>query len=314
MDFVRDSLVDELKNIEIAYIEGPPKRGTQNPAKIRAAFIPRKARTKSRGSFLLSPGRTEYIEKYARTISELISRGYNVLAVDHRGQGLSDRMGRHDQSGDIDDFALMTDHFVAAFNHYAKKMTAPHFILSHSMGGMVALDLLIRNLVPSVEKAVFNAPMFWLNPMPGARLLSQTMCALGRGPIAAPTLRDKWQPWEFATNDVTNDSANFARNNALMLKEPRLQLGGATNNWIKCAFETMSGFTETAVKNITIPVLLIIAGDEKVVDNEAIYRIGNQLPNCTMSRIEGAKHEILVEKEEFRQKWWHIFDEWINSK
>ncbi len=313
MDLVRDSLVDELKNIEIAYIEGPPKTGETAPAKIRAAFIPRKARTKSRGSFLLSPGRTEYIEKYARTILELTSRGYNVMTVDHRGQGMSDRMGRHNQSGDIDDFANMTTHFANAFTHFADKMTPPHYLISHSMGGMIALDLLLKNLVPSIEKAVFNAPMFWLSPFPAFRAMVQSLCAIGLAGHAAPTLRDRWRPWEFATNDVTSDSANFARNNALMLKDARLQLGGATNNWIKSAFKMMSQFTNSAVKELKIPMLMIIAGNENIVDNEAIYRIGNAIPNCTLKCIDGAMHEILVEKEEYRQVWWQYFDEFMTS-
>lgn len=311
MDLVRDSLVDELKNIEIFHVEGPPKLGSSQGAMIRAAFIPKKSRTKSRGSVLLSPGRTEYIEKYAKTISELNSRGFNVLIADHRGQGMSDRMGRHDQSGDIDDFRLMTDHFVKAFEKIADKMTPPHFLVSHSMGGMIALDLLLRDLVPTIEKAVFNAPMFWLNPLPGARLLSNTMCALGFGAVAAPTLRDNWYPWEFETNDVTSSQINFARNNALMLKDKRLQLGGATNHWVKCAFDMMTGFTSDKLEKLSMPILIIRAGNEQVVDNDGILRVAKSLQNCQLHTIENAKHEILVEIEEYRQVWWQYFDEFM---
>jgi lysophospholipase len=52
-----------------------------------ARFSPRKpvART------LLLPGFTELIEKHLETVAELLERDHEVLIVDWRGQGLSDR-------------------------------------------------------------------------------------------------------------------------------------------------------------------------------------------------------------------------------
>ncbi len=44
-----------------------------------------------RGSIIMCPGRTEFIEKYFETTADLIQKGFNVLMVDPRGQGLSDR-------------------------------------------------------------------------------------------------------------------------------------------------------------------------------------------------------------------------------
>ena len=47
---------------------------------------------KPRGTVVLSPGRTEPIEKYFELIGNFLARGWCVLAHDWRGQGLSARL------------------------------------------------------------------------------------------------------------------------------------------------------------------------------------------------------------------------------
>ena len=71
---------------------------------------------------ILSGGRTEPIEKYYETASELTARGFVVLCHDWRGQGLSwrllpDRLKGHAAGSDdfVTDYAAM----VAAFETHA---------------------------------------------------------------------------------------------------------------------------------------------------------------------------------------------------
>ena len=45
-----------------------------------------------RGTVVLSPGRTEPIEKYFEVIGNFLARGWCVLTHDWRGQGLSARL------------------------------------------------------------------------------------------------------------------------------------------------------------------------------------------------------------------------------
>src|SRR6478735_8712131 len=44
-----------------------------------------------RGSVVVSPGRSEPIEKYFEVVQDLLDRGFVVLVHDWRGQGLSHR-------------------------------------------------------------------------------------------------------------------------------------------------------------------------------------------------------------------------------
>src|SRR6478752_4415336 len=58
-------------------------------ATLRAALF--EPEGKARGSVVVSPGRSEPIEKYFEVVQDLLERGFVVLVHDWRGQGLSHR-------------------------------------------------------------------------------------------------------------------------------------------------------------------------------------------------------------------------------
>ena len=62
---------------------------TEDGKRIRIGHWPTEA--EARGTILIFPGRTEYVEKYGMLAADLTARGYAVLAVDWRGQGRSTR-------------------------------------------------------------------------------------------------------------------------------------------------------------------------------------------------------------------------------
>ena len=64
---------------------------TSDDIRLRVGFWPCKS---PKGTVLLFPGRTEYIEKYGRAAAELTAAGYNVATLDWRGQGFSARMNK----------------------------------------------------------------------------------------------------------------------------------------------------------------------------------------------------------------------------
>ena len=58
-----------------------------------------------KGTVVLLPGRTECIEKYGRAAGDLLARGYSVITIDWRGQGLADRALTDPMKGHVNDFA-----------------------------------------------------------------------------------------------------------------------------------------------------------------------------------------------------------------
>ena len=58
----------------------------------------------AKGTVLLFPGRTEYVEKYAPAAGDLAQRGFATIVVDWRGQGLADRLLDDKRIGHVDLF------------------------------------------------------------------------------------------------------------------------------------------------------------------------------------------------------------------
>jgi len=96
-----------------------------------------------RGSIIFSPGRTEFIEKYFETTADLIKRGFNVLMVDPRGQGLSDRVLEDRLKSYIPNFQVYADDLAFAAEEFAPLLPRPHIAMGHSMGGTIVLQSIL---------------------------------------------------------------------------------------------------------------------------------------------------------------------------
>ena len=87
------------------------------------------AREAPRGTVLLFPGRTEYIEKYGRTARDLAENGYATLAIDWRGQGLAERLVDDAMAGHVLHFSdYQRD--VAAMVEAAETLDLPKTLVS----------------------------------------------------------------------------------------------------------------------------------------------------------------------------------------
>lgn len=304
MQLVQDPLVDNLKGLEVFRVTGPDDKT------IRAAFIASSAE-KPRGSVILAPGRTEYIEKYAETITDLLACGFHVLTVDHRGQGWSDRLGSTHFAGHLDSFTKAAEHLARAVEAVSDRLTGRRILLSHSMGGAICLEALLVDAIPNVVGAAFSAPMWGILGPPGMKLLAKSLVVAGKAKDVAPSLPTMWQPEAFEANQVTHDLKRFARNNALMLAEPALQIGGPTNGWLDEAFKALASFTPARLSRLNMPILVVSAEGETIVDNSSHVRICGQLPNAQLRIIPGARHELLNETDAIRDQFWSLFDSWV---
>jgi len=102
--------------------------------KVRVLIAPAAAGA-PRGSVIVSPGRTEFIEKYFEVIRELQARGFSVFCIDWRGQGLSGRETGNPLKGHIVSFDDPVNDLATALSLFADRLPKPHIGLAHSMGG-----------------------------------------------------------------------------------------------------------------------------------------------------------------------------------
>ena len=62
-----------------------------------------------------------------------------------------------------------------------------------------------------------------------------------------------------------------------------------------------------------MPVLILAAGNDRVVGNEGIRQLARNVPGIALTFIPGARHEILTERDEIRQQFLAAFDSFITT-
>jgi lysophospholipase len=269
----------------------------------------------SRGGILLLNGRKEFLEKYGEVISELNHRCLDVFSMDWRGQGLSARPLPDRMKGHIDSF----DTYLADLEHFMEGIVlpacrAPLLLMAHSMGGHLALRYLHRH-PPVVERAILVAPMIDIRIRPLTRILLRKMVGWHRrwGDRSIPGYKGSQALGRsFDGNRLTSDPRRFRREQELIRRNPHLAVGGVTWGWMAAAFASIDELEAPGVaESIAAPILLASPADDRIVSCEAQRRICRRLPNGRFLSIPGARHELLMERDELREQFWRAFDRFV---
>lgn len=273
---------------------------------LRACMAPAPDPDKTRGTAIICPGRSEFIEKYFRVARELQARGFAILILDWPGQGLSERLLDDRGKGHIDRFETFMGALARGLGALQDRLPRPYVSLAHSMGGAIALAAIAEDLV-KVEAAAFCAPMWGIKqPMFGFRYLVWAMRVMGRSDDYA---QQPGPPETFETNIVTHDREHWQMNRDLTNAAPDLLLGPVTWGWLGASLQIFATFAKVKkIRNIAIPTLIATAEEEKLVENDTHGRLAALLPDCEHITVAGARHEILMETPPRRAAFWAAFD------
>jgi len=302
MAFVRVPGNDVPEGAEEAWLEG------RGGVKVRVMTAP--ARGAPRGSVIIAPGRTEFIEKYFEVSRELQQRGFAVFCIDWRGQGLSGREVENGLKGHFATFDDPVNDLSTALKLCDAKLPRPRIGLAHSMGGAILMRALQTRRI-DLDAAAFTAPMWGIQGLKDfQKRYARFMVSLGLGGSFAPSVEKRWKRENFKRNPVTHDKERHARCQGLISEEPRLALAGPTIGWVAAASDATESFLQPgALAHVRIPILVASASEEQLVDNESHPLVVAQLPDAKHIIIDGAKHEILMEQDHLRDQFWSAFDQ-----
>jgi lysophospholipase len=275
-------------------------------------------RSPVRGTIVILHGRTEFIEKYFETINDLRRRGFAVASFDSRGQGGSARLLGNPRKGHVRDFADHVNDFDAVMQQVVlPDCPPPYYVLGHSTGATIAL-LSAERLRTQIDRIVLTAPLLGLAYGSPRWLMRMTgfLMHFGLGEAFAPgggTTLIQRQP--FAGNLLTNDAERFQRGLAVVEAEPSLGVGGATIGWLNAAMRACCRLAEPDFgEKVPMPVLMVLAGSESVVSNYAAEEFSRRVKTAAHLRIPGARHEILMEINQYRDQFWVAFDAFIEGR
>lgn len=263
----------------------------------------------ARGTVLLFPGRTEYIEKYGTTAAEFAARGLATMTIDWRGQGLAARL--------LDDPVIG---HVAHFPDYQKDVSAlmraaralalprPYFLVAHSMGGCIGLRAVMEGL--PVEAVAFTGPMWGIRIATHLRLaawsLSNIMPMIGRGHLNPPGT--KVEPYvlsdPFEDNMLTTDAAMHAMMRDQTLAHPELALAAPSYVWLREAVaETkhLAGRSAPSLRCVTY-----LGSNERIVHVPRVLERMAHWKGGRIEMVEGGRHEVMMEQPHLRTP---IFDD-----
>ncbi|KJZ18566.1 alpha/beta hydrolase [Loktanella sp. S4079] len=258
-----------------------------------------------KGTILVFPGRTEYIEKYGITANDFTARGYGLFIIDWRGQGLSDRKADDRMTGHVDSYADFQQD-VAAMIKAAQDLDLPKpwYLFGHSMGGCIGLRALTNGL--PVVACAFTAPM-WQVKLPlheriAAWPVSWAAQKLGQGHRYAPGTSGVSYVLntEFQDNRLTHNPEMFAYFQRQARALPDHQIGGPSLGWL---FQTL---IETAklgrCPSPDLPCVTFYSSNDVLVAGSAIERRMRNWPKGRLEPLAASKHDMLSEVDEIRMQ------------
>ncbi|WP_445774334.1 alpha/beta fold hydrolase [Shewanella sp.] len=258
----------------------------------------------SQKAIVISNGRVESYIKYKELMFDLYQQGFSVYALDHRGQGLSDRLTHNPHQGYVEKFSDYTNDL----NQFITEIVAPNkhkelFMLAHSMGSTIATDY-IHHHPNTFTAAVFSAPMLGIKLPFSPSLVRWLANKFDNSHISNGKVNSRYvlggsgyQAVTFKRNQLTHSKPRYLQYRNLFDATPKAQLGSPTNRWLLEAMKAADQSIEYA-KNSKTPILILQAEKDSIVCNKAQnLALSSQ---CHKVVIEGAYHEVFIETDQMR--------------
>ncbi|MRX72381.1 alpha/beta fold hydrolase [Bacillus lacus] len=225
-------------------------------------------------------GAAEHCGRYMWLAEMWRSSGYNVIMGDLPGQGLTTRRRGHISS--FDEYINEAGLWIAE----AEKSGLPVFLLGHSMGGLVVIRSLQEHH-HAVSGAILSSPCLGLKYKPGKAL---NVLSLGLNKIAPDMLFESKLSIDMATRN--REVQDEDENDSLFVTKVSVRWYRELLGAVSLAFEKINALPD-------VPLLIMQAGEDKIVDREAVKGWFNLLNSSDKSYREwnGLYHELFSEPE-----------------
>ncbi len=243
---------------------------------------------KSNDVILFIQGRNESVDSYDNFAFSYMERyAIDVVLYDARGQGRSSGKRCHLDSIDehISDLKFIVERLREEYENV--------HVTTHSTGGLVASLTLAKypDLLGPKGTLSMGSPLIEMNNSP---MFNMTVAALAKfmsfTPFSSNIARNSCES-VYEGNDLTSVKELYEK----IVKSPYL-CGEPTWGWLNAVFDGMKEL-ENIKQNIKVPVLVMGAGEDKVVSTKAAKRFCDSLPkNCEFKVYEGMEHVLFQEK------------------
>lgn len=253
------------------------------------------------GTVLIVHGLGEHGGRYGLLAAALNAWGWQVIAYDHRGHGLSDGPRGHIPHSE----ALLTD-LAAVIDAVREPREAPLVLLGHSMGGLVASRFVAEALLPepaawarTVEGLVLSSPALAVRTQPMQRRLLSTLGRALPDIAIANGLRPEW---------ICSDAAAIQAYLADPLVHDRI-----TPRLVR--FIMAGGTTvRSLAPRWRVPTLLMWSPADRCIDPQGCTQFVAGVPGHVLRArpFERMAHELLNERD--REQVLHCLRDWLKAQ
>ena len=278
-------------------------------------------RDTAKATLVIVPGYTATLDMYGEHVGLLRQRGYHVMAVDLRGQGMSER-ARPDKPEKlfVKDFGVYSDDLAGFISENAPQ-GAKVIPFGMSLGGHVALRMAADH--PGTADALFLlAPA--IEPNTGgvdANLMYRVASlaeSLGRGKRYLPGQGD-WTPkgrdFSIAAPEFcASEPKRLWLRDVIYTRMPQQRVGGVTASWGKGLMDSSKRLRSSdAVRSLPLPVTMFRAEVEDFVENDAMEAVCGAMPNCRLIDLPGTAHCLMQESDSVIEQMFDQLDAMVDA-
>lgn len=269
----------------------------------------------AKASIVISHGFCEFFPKYYEIAWNLFRAGYSVFFCEHRGHGFSSRE-------DLDDvskvYVKSFDDYVSDFHTFVEKVvkhrmnTEKLILLAHSMGGCIG-TLVLEAYPNDFDGAVLSSPMIKMaikgHTLWFTKLVLNITKFLPWDKKYAPGQR-AFNPGDWFSASSMSSKARFWYVQHMREAHDEYKTFGGTYGWTRAAVKATEKVTKK-LGSIKIPVLMLEAGKDTMVDNEGHRQFEQLVPQTETVIFPDSKHEIFNSTDENRQGFYVAIFEWL---
>lgn len=226
-------------------------------------------------------GAMEHQGRYKWLVEMWRSAGYHVIMGDLPGQGLTTRSSRGHINSFEEYLIEVKDWIQSAYEYHL-----PIFILGHSMGGLISIRLLQEAQV-NVAGLILSSPCLGLVSYPA------------KAKHAASALLNIAYPSFKATTGITIDMVTRDPEIRESSSNDSLYITKVSVRWYRELLDNIKEAFENIPELDDVPMLLMQAGDDKIVDKRPVKEWFNYTLNSEKAYKEwpGLYHELFSEPE-----------------
>jgi lysophospholipase len=235
----------------------------------------------SKAVIVMVHGAMEHHRRYQWLIDKWRLAGFHVVMGDLPGQGMA-TSSRKGHITTFNEYLIEVKKWIRA----AKQLNLPVFLLGHSMGGLIVIRLLQEERI-DIDGVILSSPCLGLVTYP-AKLLNGISIGLN---VVIPSLKmNSGISVEMATR---NEEVRIVdKNDPLYVKKVSIRWYRELLKAMRLAFSQIDQVQD-------IPILVMQASEDKIVDKQVVKEWVNNVPLSEKSFKEWVNcyHEIYNEPE-----------------